>query len=66
MSKTEQTLRSILRYTGHAQSHTALSTVHMLANEALEEYMREKAELSKQLMELEVAKVTTNNASLEE
>lgn len=42
MTPTERALRSILRYCTGAPSHSALSTVYLLVDEALEEYKKEQ------------------------
>lgn len=52
MTNTERTLNSIIKYCVGAPSHSALSTVYMLAVEALEEYKEEQSVQYQELREL--------------
>lgn len=52
MNETERLITAILKYTGAADAHSPLSTVHMLANDLLDSYRKEKADTDKQLLEL--------------
>lgn len=44
MTPTKKAIAAILKYCEGSPSHSALSTVYMLATEALEEYDKEKDE----------------------
>jgi hypothetical protein len=48
VTNTERTLNSIIKYCVGAPSHSALSTVYMLAVEALEEYQKEQRKVTKE------------------